>query len=188
MTPLRPASLLVCIGRIQPVLATPRNEGVRQAVVRSFRGQLRSPRRRADRVRFCEVIARGLSIDDPAGVAGVSSAVRARRFRQAGGTPPMSLGPASGRCMSLTERQRVAVAYAQDAGLRCCPEASVRACHISMGQWPLTADSGHTGSVRNDRIEQASAHEFGVQIPRGAGLAGSHAPSAGSDPGCGPGE
>ena len=70
----------------------------RQAEVRAFRGQMWSPgrpstARREDRVRFWEAIARGVSSEDAAAVAGVSSAVGSRWFRQAGGMPPLSLGP-----------------------------------------------------------------------------------------------
>jgi len=62
----------------------------RQLAVRAMRGQMWSPgrpstARHEDRVRFWEAIARGASTEDAAVEAGVSSAVGARWFRQAGG-------------------------------------------------------------------------------------------------------
>jgi hypothetical protein len=83
--------------------------GKRQLAVRAMRGQIWSPGRpstaqREDRVRFWEAIARGASSEDAAAATGVSSAVGARWFRQAGGMPPISLVPLSGRYLSLPER------------------------------------------------------------------------------------
>ena len=64
--------------------------GERREGIQAMRGQLwslgrPSKARREDRVRFWEAIARGLSSEDAAGVAGVSSAVGSRWFRQAAG-------------------------------------------------------------------------------------------------------
>jgi hypothetical protein len=80
--------------------------GKRQQQIRAMRGQMWSPgrpstARREDRVRFWEGIARGASSDDAAVGAGVSSPVGARWFRHAGGVPPISLAPLSGRCLSF---------------------------------------------------------------------------------------
>jgi hypothetical protein len=60
---------------------------------RSGRGALRSPgrppvARREDRRRFWAAIAAGRASEDAAADAGVSPAVGARWFRQAGGMPP----------------------------------------------------------------------------------------------------
>ena len=67
---------------------------------RAGRGVLRSPgrpgvARREDRRRFWAVIAAGLSSEDAAADAGVSPAVGARWFREAGGMPPSTLAPSS---------------------------------------------------------------------------------------------
>ena len=88
-----------------------------------MRGQMWSPgrpstARREDRVRFWEAIARGVSSEDAAGEAGVSSAVGSRWFRQTGGMPPISLRPVSGRYLSFGEREEIAILNAQGVGVR----------------------------------------------------------------------
>ena len=93
----------------------------RQEAIRAC--QMRSPgrpskARREDRVRFWEAIARGVSSEDAAAGAGVSPAVGSRWFRQAGGMPPISLGSVSGRYLSFTEREEIAIFCAQGVGVR----------------------------------------------------------------------
>ena len=95
----------------------------RREAVRVMRGQLWSPGRpskaqREDRVRFWEAIAGGVSSEDAAAGAGVSPAVGSRWFRQAGGMPPISLGSVSGRYLSFTEREEIAIFCAQGVGVR----------------------------------------------------------------------
>jgi IS30 family transposase len=94
---------------------------------RSGRGVLRSPgrpgvARREDRRRFWTAIAAGQSSEDAALHAGVSSAVGARWFREAGGMPPATLAPAakppSGRYLSLADREEIALRRAQGHGVR----------------------------------------------------------------------
>ena len=97
--------------------------GKRQQAVRAVRGQVWSPgrpstARREDRVRFWEAIARGASSEDAAVTTGVSQAVGSRWFRQAGGMPPISLGPLSGRYLSFAEREEIAILHAQRHGVR----------------------------------------------------------------------
>ena len=83
-------------------------------------GRRGGPRRRGheDRVRFWEAIAAGVSSEDAAGAVGLSQAVGTRWFRKAGGMPPLSLGPTSGRYLSFTEREEIAILCAQGAGVR----------------------------------------------------------------------
>ena len=88
-----------------------------------MRGQMWSPgrpstARRDDRVRFWEAIARGASSEDAAVATGVSQAVGSRWFRQAGGMPPIALGPLSGRYLSFAEREEIAILRAQQHGVR----------------------------------------------------------------------
>ena len=95
----------------------------RQEAIRAMRGPMRSPgrpskARREDRVRFWEAIAGGVSSEDAAAGAGVSPAVGSRWFRQAGGMPPISLGSVSGRYLSFTEREEIAIFCAQGVGVR----------------------------------------------------------------------
>src|SRR5687767_8428097 len=94
---------------------------------RSGRSALRSPgrptaARREDRQRFWAAIAAGCSSEDAAVGAGVSPAVGVRWFRQAGGMPPSHLSrsskPLSGRSLSFTEREELALWRAQGHGVR----------------------------------------------------------------------
>ncbi len=48
----------------------------------------------------------------------MSSAVGARWFRQAGGMPPITLRPLSGRYLSFPEREDIASLHAQHLGVR----------------------------------------------------------------------
>ena len=91
--------------------------------IRRMRGKIWSPgrpstARREDRAGFWEAIRRGLSSEDAAGVAGVSQAVGSRWFREAGGMPPQSLALVSGRCLSFSEREEIALLRAQKFGVR----------------------------------------------------------------------
>ena len=95
----------------------------RQEAVQAMRGKLRSPGRpgagfREDRVRFWEAVAEGASSEDAAAAAGVSLSVGARWFRRAGGMPPLSLVPLSGRYLSFPEREEIAVLRARGLGVR----------------------------------------------------------------------
>ncbi len=94
---------------------------------RAGRNLLRSPgrpgvARREDRRRFWLSIATGQSSEDAAVGAGVSQAVGARWFREAGGMPPSTLAPsskpASGRYLSFVEREELAILRAQGTGIR----------------------------------------------------------------------
>lgn len=68
--------------------------------------------------RFWIAIAKGLSSEEAAAVAGVSSAVGARWFRQSGGMPNISLTPLSVRFLSFAEREEIALLRVQGHGIR----------------------------------------------------------------------
>ncbi len=90
---------------------------------RAGRPVMRSPGRppvgrREHRQQFWAAIARGLSSDDAGVEAGVSSAVGVRWFREGGGMPSVTLGPASGRYLSFVEREEIALLRAGGAGVR----------------------------------------------------------------------
>jgi IS30 family transposase len=74
--------------------------------------------RREHRQRFWEGIARGLSTEDASIASGISPGVGGRWFRNAGGMPPLSLGPQSGRFLSFAEREEIAILRSQGAGIR----------------------------------------------------------------------
>ena len=95
----------------------------RQRAIRELRGYMWSPgrpstARREDRVRFWKAIANGDSTEDAAAVAGVSSAVGARWFRQAGGMPSVSMQPTTHRFLSFAEREEIAILVEQKLGVR----------------------------------------------------------------------
>jgi IS30 family transposase len=74
--------------------------------------------RREHRQRFWAAIARGLSSEDAAAVAGVSAAVGVRWFREGGGMPSVSLAAPSGRYLSFAEREEIAILLAAGCGVR----------------------------------------------------------------------
>ena len=94
-----------------------------KACERTGRPVMRSPGRppvgrREHRQRFWAAIARG-ERSDAAGVeAGVSPVVGVRWFREAGGMPPISQAPLSGRYLSFGEREEIALLRAGGFGVR----------------------------------------------------------------------
>src|SRR5437588_12270662 len=97
--------------------------GKRQREIRAFRGQMRSPgpppvARREDLQRFWAAIGRGLSSEDAAVQAGVAQPVGTRWFREAGGMPPITQAPLSGRYLSFEEREEIAILHARQLGVR----------------------------------------------------------------------
>jgi IS30 family transposase len=95
----------------------------RVAAIREMRGKMWSPGRpstfrREHRVRFWEAIALGLSTEEAAAGVGMSPAVGARWFREAGGMPPLELVPVSGRYLSFVEREEIAILNGQEVGVR----------------------------------------------------------------------
>ena len=94
---------------------------------RALRVALRSPgrpwaARREDRRQFWAAIAAGRSSEAAAIEAGVSPAVGARWFREAGGMPPTILAPSakppSERYLVFAEREETALCRAQGQGIR----------------------------------------------------------------------
>jgi hypothetical protein len=63
-------------------------------------------------------MARGATTEEAAIAAGGSVPVGARWFREAGGRCPISLAPASGRSLSLTEGEEIAIERARGWGVR----------------------------------------------------------------------
>ena len=92
----------------------------------SERAKLYSPGRptagRVERQQFWEGIAVGLSSEQAAVAARVSSPVGVRWFREAGGMPPShlrpSMPPLSGRYLSFVEREQIALQRAKGHGVR----------------------------------------------------------------------
>jgi DNA-binding NarL/FixJ family response regulator len=70
------------------------------------------------RQRFWRAVARGLASEEAALEAGVSAAVGVRWFREGGGMPSVTLGPASGRYLSFAEREEIALLRASGGEVR----------------------------------------------------------------------
>src|SRR5436305_2679586 len=94
---------------------------------RSGRPPLWSPGRpptagRDQRLRFWGAITAGMASEDAAIEAGISPAVGTRWFREAGGIPPSRFGPSakpiSGRYLSLTEREEIALLRVRGYSIR----------------------------------------------------------------------
>ncbi|MCA1700969.1 MAG: IS30 family transposase [Actinobacteria bacterium] len=96
-----------------------KNRALDRATAAGRRGLGRPPAgRREHRVRFWEAIARGASSENAAVEAGVLPSIGVRWFRKGGGMPPLTLAPVSGRYLSFTEREEIAVLLAGGAGVR----------------------------------------------------------------------
>src|SRR5436309_15155199 len=74
--------------------------------------------RREHRVRFWEAIARGASSENAAVEAGVLASIGVRWFRKGAGMSPLTLAPVSGRYLSFTEREQLAMLRAGGFGVR----------------------------------------------------------------------
>jgi IS30 family transposase len=73
---------------------------------------------REDRVKFWAAISRGVMTEEAATAAGVSSPVGFRWFRHAGGVNPALPATVSGRYLSFSEREDIALSRAQGMGVR----------------------------------------------------------------------
>ena len=94
----------------------------RRRSAQAGRGPIRSPGRptagrREHRQAFWKNVACGLSSWDAALDAGVSQPVGTRWFRENGGMPPTNLTPLSGRYLSFTEREEIALLRARQCGV-----------------------------------------------------------------------
>jgi IS30 family transposase len=95
----------------------------RRAADRAGRPAMCSPGRPSvgrleHRQRFWAAIARGVSSEEAAAAAGVSAAVGVRWFREGGGMPTVTLAAPSGRYLSFTEREEIAMLRAGGSGVR----------------------------------------------------------------------
>src|ERR1017187_6745739 len=96
-----------------------RSRALDRAAAAGKRGKGRPPAgRREHRVRFWEAIARGASSEGAAVEAGVLPSIGVRWVRKGGGMPPLGRAPVSGRYLSFTDREEIAVLLAGGCGLR----------------------------------------------------------------------
>ena len=121
------------------------------------RAKLRSPGRppvlhRSERRPFWHAIAAGSSSEDAARLAGVSQAVGTRWFRECGGMPPSNLAPSApaptGRYLSFSERERIALARARGDG--------VREIAAQLGRSPSTISR----ELRRNAATRSGGHEY----------------------------
>ena len=88
--------------------------------IRPFVGSVGRPNAglKGERQRFWSAIARGMSSEAAATIAGVSSAVGSRWFRQGGGMSKLNPTVPSERYLSLSEREEISLLLAQHLGVR----------------------------------------------------------------------
>jgi IS30 family transposase len=147
---------------------------------RCERASLEQPSRPREALRencrqFWLAIAAGRSSDDAATDAGVSPTVGVRLFRRAGGMPPTHLSqssrPLSGRYLSFTEREDIAILHAQGYGVRAIARQIDRPpCTISR---ELRRNVARRHGVPEYRATTAQWHaERSARRPKPAKLAG----------------
>ena len=126
-----------------------------------------SLRREVERAFWVE-IATGVTTEAAAARVGVSSAVGSRWFRHRGGMP-MDLSPLTGRYLSFSEREEIAILHARDVG--------VRAIARELGRAPSTIsrELRRNAATRGGKLEYRAsvAHwkaELVAQRPKTAKL------------------
>ncbi len=133
---------------------------------------------REKRRRFWAAIAAGRSSEAAAIEAGVSPAVGARWFREAGGMSPKSLAPSvkplSGRYLVFAEREEIALCRAQGQGIREIARRLGRAASTISRE--LRRNAATRGGGLADRASTAQWHaERAARRPKRAKLATSAA-------------
>src|SRR5881398_407260 len=126
--------------------------------------------RREVRVRFWEAIARGASSENAAVEAGVLPSIGVRWFRKAGGMPPLTLAPVSGRYLSFCEREEIAVLLARGFGVREIARRLGRAPSTISRELQRNAAIGRGRVEYRDSTAQRHA-ERRAQRPKPANLA-----------------
>jgi AraC-like DNA-binding protein len=134
--------------------------------------------RREDRRLFWASIAAGLSSEEAAIGVGVSPAVGARWFRDAGGMPPSTFGrsskPPSGRYLSFAEREEIALWRAQGRGVREIARRLGRAASTVSGELRRNAATRSGGLEYRASTAQRHA-ERAARRPKPARFAGNTA-------------
>jgi IS30 family transposase len=105
-------------------------------------------------------IARGLVPAAAAAAVGASQPVGQRRFHNAGGMPPFSLEPLSGRYLSFQEREEIALMRAQEKGVREIARAigrdpSTISRELRRNAATRAGDTGYRASVAQWKAELA---------------------------------
>jgi IS30 family transposase len=153
----------------------------RRRLARAGRERMRSPgrppvARREDRQRFWAAIGRGLSSEDAAVEAGVSQPVGTRWFREAGGVPPITQAPLSGRFLSFAEREEIAILHARGCGVREIARSMPTGRSPSTISRELRRNAATRGGVLEYRATTAQWHaDRRARRPKAAKLAANDA-------------
>jgi len=136
-----------------------------QAADRAVRRRMRSPghppmQREVERLFWIE-IAKGLIPAEAALSVGTSQPVGQRWFHNAGGMPPFTLEPLSGRYLSFEEREEIALLKAQGAGVRKIARAigrdpSTISRELRRNAATRSGSSGYRASVAQWKAELAA--------------------------------
>src|SRR3954467_7251363 len=132
-----------------------------QQADRALRPAMRSPgrpmpARHVERA-FWRLIAQGKRTEEAALEIGVSTPVAVRWFRHAGGMPPLSLAEPTGRYLSFSEREEIALLKAQGRGVREIAGTSGAIPERFRGSWgPTPLPAGESGSM--GRVPRRGRH------------------------------
>lgn len=127
------------------------------------RSAMKSPgspslRREVER-EFWRVIATGVTSEEAASLVGVSPAAGTRWFKQGGGMPPMDLAPLSGRYLSFSEREEIAILRAQGSGVRAI------ARHLGRSPSTISRELRRNAATRGGRLEyRASVAQWKAEL------------------------
>ncbi len=149
----------------------------RRRLAGAGRERMRSPGRppvakREDRQRFWAAVGRGLSSEDAAVEAGVSQPVGTRWFREAGGMPPITQAPLSGRFLSFVEREEIAILHARGCGVRQIARSMPTGRSPSTISRELRRNAATRGGVLEYRATTAQWHaDRRARRPKAAKLA-----------------
>ena len=106
-------------------------------------------------------ISAGLQSEEAARASGVSQPMDPRWFRQAGGISPTNLGPVSGKYLSFTKREEIALLHAQQLGV---PEIARQ-----LGRAPSTIsrELRHNAATRGGKLQyRATVAQWNVAAGR----------------------
>jgi len=134
-----------------------------QAADRAMRRRLRSPghphhQREFERLFWIE-IAKGLIPAEAALAVGVSQPVGQRWFHNAGGMPPFTLEPLTGRYLSFHEREEIALLKAQEMGVRAIARA------IGRDPSTISRELRRNAATRGDKLDyRASVAQWKAEM------------------------
>src|ERR1700744_1189589 len=128
----------------------------KRAADRCTREKVRSPGRpsawqREERGRFWQAIALGRSSEEAALDAGASAPLGPRWFREAGGMPPTHMAPCAkprtGRYLSFSEREDIAMELAKGTGIRAI------ACKLGRSPSTVSREVRRNAAIRSGRMD-----------------------------------